>query len=619
MTVVLTQEALPGYPFAKSEALLLCDRAHAEFIARHGNHTVHDATVIALTADAHGTALRTGIHRVVPPYDLAGYGEFFAECYQFCVSAAKDWLHELGLAVVVEGINLAEFDALYQYWFFQYAAYIDGIARTLFAAYPDIERFFVPLGETFLPAEFYFDTDIAAGVIRHVGESLGRTVVPIVMRDRPLHFAAWSDRRPFMEPAPATSRYRGAAEGEPRHRIGIVPATLHRYERFAAALRSMSADVTVFSSAWARDRAASSEAVRSPPQAWLETLRQTLETYWQAFLLRREGSSLPDYVVRNPYINDQFSHIIRERWFDYSRYIHMAAHFATENPLDLLIYSDHFTPEGTIFSHLYRKFGTRVVVTPHSPHFFAAPYAAWKLSDIAIVSTGFAEMTARHCGLSEIHHVGYNNPVDPLPPAETGARRRVLLLANALEVQFPLMDIKAFLEAVAVLAAPPEPLSDKVEVAARLKPGIFSEDPLIFETLCGLPAASTLEQTAMPLRDCIGAADCVVGIGLSSSAYLEVIGYGKPLVHVALADIHPMCPPDFIPGEIGRVVGKDGIWPEIEAVLFDADHRARLLAVQKAYLDEDRRGSFAGGGDSLAQALSAILSRRPMEGRDDEL
>ena len=603
----LAEEDLPRYAFQPDEGVLLCDHAHAEFLGRHVNMSIHEAKIVALTAAAHGTALRVGLLGVVPPYELAGYPDFIGQDYERFAALSKSWLGEMSLAVTIEGINLGEFDALYQYWFFEYAAYIAGIAERVFAALPDLTRFFVPVGESFLPAELFLDTDVAAAVVRHVGESLGRSVVPIVMRTRPLHFTSWTNRRPFMDAVPAVARMSGAPDEPSRYRIGVVPAVMHRYDRLAAALGKIPSTITLFSSAWARDGAATSEGIEVPSPEWQVQVEQTLDAYWQAFRERRNQSTLPDYIVRNPYLDDQFFYILRHRWFTYAKYIYMAAHFVSRNPLDLFIHCDHFTGEGTILSHLYRRQGTKIAVAQHSPHFNDTPYAPWKITDAALVTTGFAEILARRCGFTEIYHVGYSAYGEPKTAAPEREKPVVLFLANATEVQFPLLDVRAMLEALSILAVPPPHLAGKVEVAVRLKPGIFAEDPLIFEKLCGLPEQTTRERMAMSLKQCLESADCVVGIGLSTSGYLEVIDRGKPLVHVATAEAHPMCRHDFIPDTIGRVTDNSRLWKEVEAVLFDADHRENLLAVQRDYIERDRKANVTGDGDPLVAALTMIL------------
>ncbi|HMA48310.1 MAG TPA: hypothetical protein VKP60_01085, partial [Magnetospirillaceae bacterium] len=494
----LREQDLKNYVFQSDEALLLCGRADAEFVARTANATVRNATVIALSADAHGRALRVGFDNVVPPYELASYREFFAQDYDEYARIASAWFGELTLSLTIEGINLAELDDLYQYWFFQYATYMAGIADKVLRSFPHISRFFLPVGAIFLPAELFLDTDVGAAMIRHVAERLGRTVIPLVMENRPLHYAAWTDRRPFMDEAPLLFNPRGARDPALPN-IGIVPAVIHRYDRFVAALNSFPANVTIFSSAWSKDGEASSEGIEAPPGDWLATLEQTLENYWQAFRQRREQSPLPAHIFANPHLDEQFAYIIKTRWANYARYIYQAANYVARNPLDLFIYCDHFTAEGAIFAHLYRRAGTKIAVAPHSPHFFAERYGAWKSSDIAIVSTGFAESEARRCGLSEIYHIGYGDRSEPAPVPAKRKKSAILFLANASEVQFPLIDMKACLETVSVLAAPPKHLAGKVEVTARLKPGVFAEDPLIFEKSCGLSEERIREQTAMTL------------------------------------------------------------------------------------------------------------------------
>ena len=70
-----------------------------------------------------------------------------------------------------------------------------------------------------------------------------------------------------------------------------------------------------------------------------------------------------------------------------------------------------------------------------------------------------------------------------------------------------------------------------------------------------------------------------------------------------------MCRYDFLPTEVGWVTDNRDIWTEVEAVLFDEDHRARLLAAQRAFSERDKTATLSGEGDALAAALTEILSR----------
>jgi hypothetical protein len=592
-------------------AIFLCDSAHAHFVLGAGHASIRSTPLLALTADAHGTALRLGASRVIPPYEIADYPASLVEDFEISKRLAKNWLGELDLSVTIEGINLAELDQLNQFLFFHFAAYIARTAEAMIDALPDNTIFHIPMGETKLAADYYLDSDIAAAILLFLCEKKGRAAVPVAMANRPLRFGVKSQPRPFVEEGVRASVfYRGEGEsGRERRRIGFVPAVVSAYVDYYEALSDPRDEVMIFSSAWMESRQGEQAETVPPDPDWLGSAERLLGTYLAAFRQRLSRSSLPDFIVANPHLAFQFEHILTRRWLAYARYIHSAVHFVARNPLDLFIYCEHFIAEGAILARLYRRSGARVAVTTHSVHACEIPFIAWDSRDTAIVQSAYAARQAlRRGGLEAAYVAPRPHEAIPTPPPERAGLKRILFLTNAIEVQYPLIDIQHYLRTVRLLGTPPAHLDGKVELRMRMKPGIFTEHPQIYSQLCGLSEESLHALDGQSLAECVEAADCVIGLDIPTTGYLEVMSRGKPLIYAETASVFKSFGDGF-PFEIGGVILRDeDIWPEIERVLFDTEYRARILARQGDYIARERASSFPEAANPLRAAIDKLLT-----------
>ncbi len=386
----------------------------------------------------------------------------------------------------------------------------------------------------------------------------------------------------------------------------VVSGILDYYRTF----NRMSADeVTVFASPWADRPSGPPLDGIVPEESWLTSARELLEQYRQAFWSRIERSTLPGYLRDNRYLRFQFDYVLTERWLAYARYIHSAVHFVRDHPLDLLIYCDHFIAEGVILATLYRRAGTRTAIATHSLHACDVPFVAWHPEDSAIVRSCFsARQALEKGGLAAAYCVPAGRSAPP-PAVEDGDRpRRILLLGNAVEAPQPLVDIKAYLQVIADLARTPSHLSGRVELTVRLKPGVFSEYPEVHCWFYGVDPQSFARAEGLSLEQSIAQADCVVGTGIPTSAYLEVLAQDKPLLHVGAEPYFPAWANGFPNGIEGCVIGADRLWTEIEEVLFDQASRDRRVARQRAYFAADQAPSFPDAADPLQAAIEAILS-----------
>ena len=593
------------------EAIFLADCAHVKFIQDVLPETFASGMLLALTADAHGAALRFGAKQVVAPYDAADYRRSLEQDCALNLRLSEEWLSELELAIVIEGVNLAELDRLNQFLFFQQAMYIARTAEAMIASLPRETVLKVPFCATPLAADFYLDSDIAAAIILYVGATMGFRVEPLSIGDRPLRFAAWSDRRPFLNDRVLASVFRrDTTDPATRRRVGFVPSVVAGISDYYVAFNTMTDDeVTIFDSPWS-DRPLGPPLDGAPAsEDWIVSIRETLDHYRQAFWHRIGRSSLPACLRDNPYLRFQFDYILTRRWFTYACYIYSAARFVRDNPLDLLIYSDHFIAEGAILAALYRRAGARTAIATHSIHACDAPFVAWHPTDSAIVRSGFAARQAlSKGGLAAAFSIAVPKPVPPAA-AITDRPRRILFLGNAVEAPQPLVDIRVYLDVIADLAGIPPHLSGKVELMSRLKPGVFSEYRQVHCQLYGWDPLSFERLEELSLAESIALADCVVGAAIPTSAYLEVLAQDKPLIHVGMEPYFPASANGFADEIAGVVIGADALWPEIERVLFDEAYREQRLAGQRAWFAADQEADFPGEANPLRAAIEAILSK----------
>jgi hypothetical protein len=186
----------------------------------------------------------------------------------------------------------------------------------------------------------------------------------------------------------------------------------------------------------------------------------------------------------------------------------------------------------------------------------------------------------------------------------------VLLLTNGFELNcFPLTALDSHFETLSFIRQIPESLKHRVLMVIRTKPGEWGDNPILYRELCGFPSESLTFLDGLDFSQCVSVADCVVGINLPTSGYFEVLRKGVPLIHVQTADVISL-EPDLPPETIQRVTEIQGIWPAIEAVLFDERQRRKVLEIQGRFVAADFRPTVSGRGDPVEALLRQLLGLR---------
>ncbi len=627
----VSESELPELLFTARDAVLLSDVAQLDFVMSGSNASIASSWLMPVSIEAFDAILARRSERVRSYFDCVDFADCLSWYREKGLQHARTWLHELDLGFEVEGIDVVELDAPCQFLLFTHARYIERTTELLIRANRDIETFYVVTAREPLPLDFYFDSDVAAAVMRFVCERDGRRVRPIIMdRRSPSPCAASRSRRRTDVETPGQSTRPTA---QPRGcRVGIAPATIPNQERLFDALCELGCHVTVFPSAWFDD---SSGATRTNTDEYLARLSDlddhetaAVETelagLWTALNERSSRSTLPAAVIGNPHLGFQLDHVVRRRWRSYANVIRRASRLVAAHPLDLFIMSDHFTPEAAILARLYRRRRTRILVAPHSRWPCDPNWATWESSDAAVMpSRSAAERLQTLSSMREVHVAGglsdrcYRSLLHPSPSQAAvaakkrtaGVRKIVVMMANSLEVNsVPFVDLKRHFETVTRLGQVPPALRSRVLLSVRTKHQPHGESPLLYQAVCGFDPEGSAFLDGLTFSEAIDLADCVVSVNLPTTGYFEVMEKGVPLIQVQtapVATLHPDLPPEVT----GRITDPDEMWPAIEAVLFDEERRRRLLRRQQRFITDDLLLDAGRHRDPLPTVLSALLQQ----------
>lgn len=626
----LSSSELQHTTFTARDAFLPVDGTQAGFIKDKAPRAFQEAWILPLSLHAYAAGVRLGHKRLARYYDALDFAACNANYHGRALHQSRSWLTEMQLEYRVGNIDIAELDAPNQFLFFLHAEHIAGLLERLVARHPEISTFYAITGDTPLPLDFYFDSDVTAALAAWVCARLGREFRKIEAPELRRHILP---RRNVASVQQDTTVNRAVLHpGKPR--VGLAPATIRNAEDLRGALSRLRCDVVLFpSELWeapalgALSQSDSEQVCRlsSATGEGRSAHAEELSALFEHFIERRKSSSLPACIIDNPHMLFQFEHIFRTRWLGYANMIGQARMLADTHPLDLFIHCQHFTAEGAILAHVYGKHGTKIVVTQHSGWPADPNWLSPRHADFAFAwSKSCARRLKEYDREAKIVVTGTRSPVNfrnALAPQSSdeavadvrriaGDRKVVLLLTNALELHaVPFTDLAPHFATLSAMAAVPAHLADRILLLVRAKPAPVGEDPIIYETLANFPAHSHVLTNNLSFSDCIALADCVVGANVPTTAYFEVFDQSVPLVHVQTCAALSLQPD--LPAKVVDLVERDAdLWPAIETVLFDTGKREALIRRQEAFIRKDRQPTFDKAQDVVQAGLEYALGRR---------
>lgn len=626
MTGAVGEEDLAALRFTARDAVLLTDQTQFLYLAEKANSSFRQCRIFPLSTQAYGAALLGGHEGIEPYFEFLDFADIQRR-YRFdAEEQAKGWLAELGLRCEVKGIDLAALDAPNQFLLFRLAWYLESTARRMIEAHPEIETFYVLCGETPLPLDFYFDSDVPAVLLRFICERLRRRVRPIVMKERDFLFAAYRER-------PMRSARRCAAtEPEARtrtgkaRRAGFLPVTVTRCQQILDALHALDYETVLFDSAWGmptlfRDRTDTERDLSDRPGADTSRWETKLAELWREIRERWTRSKVPESIKANPHAQFQMEYIVRRRWLAYANMIDRAAQYVANTPLDVFVHADTFTAEGAILANLYRRSGARIVVAPHTQWPCDAHWSARERTDAGLVSyRGAGKRLRENSGMQAFVIGGYQAPTYqsvlhrpiaiPAKEREADDRKTVVFVTNVLELlAVPTVNLQTHFRTLAVLARVPGRLAKRVRLAIRSKPRPLGEHLLLYQKLCGFSEESVRFLEGLSFSASVRTMDCAVGVNIPTTGYYEIMESGVPLLHVQTTEAVTLQPD--LPAEVtGEVTSDDEIWTAIEGVLFDQKRRGQLLERQQRFLADEREPTFRSAEEPVTAVLRHLTERR---------
>lgn len=614
--------------FDAQDVIVVSDQVQVDWLARRFGPDLRDAQIHPISLQAYDAAVRHGIGRTQPAFSDSDFRVCDQQARTELFHLAQHWLQELGLNFSVADVDVAQLDASCQFLLFIHCVYVQSAALNLLRSVPGSCRINVASPVNPLPLDFYFDSDVSSAVLRFVLETNGREPRLLWMekRDKCLFHQprplVLSEEQATPQETPQVAK-RPASRRWDHYRVGIVPATIAKEERYFDALRRLGCEIHTFVSAWSPHSEQFGNETRHRLTAadglWSEPIAAELRGLREQLSRQAKHSSLPACIIANPHLEFQWSYIFHQRWLAYANMIMRAQAYAESQPLDLLIHSDHFTAEAAILAHVYRRKKTRVLVAPHSGWPVDPDWSLSHPSDFAIVaSQSSAKRLAAISGVSRTLVAGGElvRPYESLrrtaqfPTAARGirdtigGRKLLLVMTNALELNsVPFTALASHVRTLAKLALVPDRLRRHVYVAVRRKPGVFGDSAEMLHELCGFSSEAISLADRLTFLEAVRLADCVVGVNIGTSGYFEILEENRPLLHVQTADtasLQPDLPPDIIP----RIIREEEMWPTIESVLFDSTRREHLKRIQRAFVLQDRKAQF--DRDSIESVIRYI-------------
>ena len=634
-TALISGPELVEADFDANDAVIVSDRVQVHWLARAANETLRSALFCPVSLQAYAAVLALGWARSRCYFDDIEFDVCNREARKRLQHRSRSWLQELGLEFTVDGIDIAELDASCQFLLFLQAAYVERTARNLMRSLPAETRINIVSAAKPTPLDFYFDSDVSSAVLRYLGEELNRKIRILIMDERDNYVFPGHKSRPMLVGVehPASEP---AAHGEHRHsrhsgryRVGFAPATVANVERVVDALHELNCQSVIFPSAWEPATKAScisggelTYCLSAAQGPWSTEIANRLRDLRTQITSRSARSTLPDCIIRNPYMEFQWDYIINGRWMAYANMIFRGAELVEAVPLDLFIHADHFTAEAAILARQYRRRKTRILVSPHSGWPVDSDWALrTQPSDFGVAgSHSAADHLKALSGMSKVFVAGrgLTRPYQSLVRAvrlpgllsdkrhAIGNRKIVLIVANALELNsVPFTDLAPHFKTLTVLRQVPERLMSDVFVAVRPKPGTLGEDSILFRQLCGFSEEAVSLTEELSFVESVKLSDCVIGVNLPTSAYFDVLEENVPLLHVQSAEVAALHP-DLPPNIVGRVTRDENVWPAVESVLFDPAHNESVKKNQQQFVSRDRKSEFGGSDGSIKSVIRQI-------------
>jgi hypothetical protein len=255
----------------------------------------------------------------------------------------------------------------------------------------------------------------------------------------------------------------------------------------------------------------------------------------EAFGLARNGAGDEPWAAVLDALGFHFDYYGTERWPMLARgYDHWASLWGRTRPRAVLVTTLQDS-ESQLPALAAKRLGIPTLALPHGAlqgddlRDLSSEYILYGLGVQGSVHEAFGVEARRLVPCRGVLQAN-EYPVVPAPPARSAKARRVLVLTNPIGFDgtlYPHLSVKAQVEGLRALGAPPADLAGRIEV--RIKPNPQYPDRALLEAAGPATVSATVPANA-DLHDLLGDAALVVALDYYGSALVHVIRARIPVV-----------------------------------------------------------------------------------------
>jgi len=328
-------------------------------------------------------------------------------------------------------------------------------------------------------------------------------------------------------------------------------------------------------------------------------MQRTADETWSRFAHGRTAyQGQFSEILANPYLDFHFRYYFLERWPRIAAFIQRVDDVLKRLTLDCLITSNLTDTENWALCEVVKRKRIPLIVGLHSG--WPDPEALLPRADTVMLWSESQRKHLAHLGSAELSvtgALGYDEQIDPTPSSSgtepshvladlgvpPGRKVILVLTTNVNTGLFPVLDVDKHLATLAELFRVPLDLQGEVHVVAKTKPGF--DHPQTYELIReteALGSPVTISADA-PLEEAVAVCDVVLLVNIPTTAYLDAIFRGKPLLFVSTVPIEYCGQPRMPDGGVYTILTASEIWPIVRRVLLEPQFREEILRAQWAF------------------------------------
>jgi len=601
-----------------SPLMFLYQEEQVDLLQRYAPELLQASQLVALTLDVRTSLLKCH-HRCHVPWDYLSADQL----HRIRLDAEqlmREWFLPWNPCGRQDGIDIPFIDHETQKWFFREAIFIRELATILFRRLEHVRHLVIP-GSLRRPSVYYYGHDTSGAILAYVAESSG---IDVTLLRPPGHSLSERIRthlgalkRTFSRSLPERTRplaSNGSSQLNDAGRRPTVGVCIHGLAFHVELVRLLAesgfavivlllSDISRQSMAELGKYATIVNLAHAESSQVDVAMQRGVEETWSRFAhARATYQGQFSEILANPYLDFHFRHYFLERWPRLATFLERMDDLLERLPLDCFITSNLTDTENWALCEVVKLKGVPLIVGLHSG--WPDPEALLPRADKVML---WSESQRRHLAhlesadLNVTGALGYDEPIKPtlsfsgstphhiladlgVPP---GRKVILVLTTNVNTGLFPVLDVDKHLATLAELFRVPLDLQGEVHIVVKTKPGF--DHPQTYELIRETEALGNSVTIAVdtPLEEAVAVCDAVFLVNIPTTAYLDAIFRGKPLLFVSTVPLEYCGQPRLPDGGVYRILTASDIWPTARRVLLEPQFREEVLRAQWAFQEID--------------------------------